>query len=306
MWRNAKKRAAEIAALPEGSVIACFDTETTGLDMDNSKIIQFSGVKCRYENGSFVPVKGTEIDMYINPEQVLDKKITEITGITQEMVDTALPESEHFDAISEFLGTADAWAAYNAPFDVRMIHLMCERLHRYMNEPMYFDILEWARDLIAADETKNYKLEKIFRLLKPGEEKQFHDSMEDVYAMVAIMQPLAELYAELPEEPPKRLVHLEGASLYFDRYKNRWNPKNATRIRLTLSEGQKGDVFYDIYHHYWNAKSDSRAKRLFQSIDMSEVEEQFLIRYAYRYGMRTVDEVAQSWLDYREKLIKSK
>lgn len=303
MWRNARKRAAEIAALAEGSVVACFDTETTGLDMEKAKIIQFSGMQCRYEDGNFVPVEGSEIDMYINPVEQLDPKITEITGITQEMVDTASPESACFDEIARFLDT-DAWAAYNASFDVKMIHLMCERLHRYMHEPNVLDILEWSRDILAPDEVDNYKLSSVFEVLEPdAKEKRFHDSMEDVRAMVAVMQDLAEYYSDLPEEEPKRLVHLEKASLYFDRYKNRWNPKNATRIRLVLSEGQKGDIFYDIYHHYWNAKADKKAKRLFESIDMSDLEEQFLVRYAYRYGMKTVDEVAQSWLDYREKLI---
>ena len=57
-----------------------FDLETTGLDKERDRVIEFAGVKV-------FPDKSQErFETFINPERPIPEEITEITGITNEMV----------------------------------------------------------------------------------------------------------------------------------------------------------------------------------------------------------------------------
>lgn len=64
-----------------------FDIETTGLNRYENELTQVSAVK--YRNDKLVE----KFNTYVNPHQMLDKNITFLTGITNEMVTNA-PETE--------------------------------------------------------------------------------------------------------------------------------------------------------------------------------------------------------------------
>lgn len=296
-WRNVQKRADFLKeVLSPGTVIAAFDTETTGLD-EKAKIIQFSGVHLIYQNGQFEEIPGSDIDIYINPEEKLSEEITKITGITQDMVSTCQNERYYFMTIMLWLDRAQALCAYNAGFDCRMIDQMCKRLNQpLLGRRPVIDVLEWTRDLIPRDEVNNYTLKKCAEYLCDADEVfRFHSSSEDVKAMVSCMNHLIDQYRSVSREKPGRPLHLERAGLFINPHRQRQG-----RIRLTLNFGKTGDIFYDIYEHCWSCKSSTSARKLFDEADKSDLERQFLNRYAYPFGLSTPDEVADSWLKYWE------
>ena len=71
-----------------------FDTETTGLDPGVEYLTEIGGVIVR--NGEVVE----EFDTFVKPGKPITPKITELTGITNEMVDNAPSEAEALKAFS--------------------------------------------------------------------------------------------------------------------------------------------------------------------------------------------------------------
>lgn len=294
-WRNILKRKEEILSIIKPNIsLIVFDTETTGLDKE-AKIIQFSAIKYLInEKAEFI--EQDVMDFYLNPEMKLSEKITELTGITDAMLESAKTEKVLAPVIYDFLESADVWAAYNKSFDLRMLNQMSERTHLMYNECPSVDVLEMARDIIPRKEVENTKLSTISTYLFPDDNVQFHSSIEDVRATAKVMQVLLKYYISYKEDKDKIPVHVEEAKLFI-------NPKakSQQRIRLKLDKGESGEIFWDIINKVWSCKSTSKAKKLFESIDMADVERQVLKNFGYgKYS--NMDEFAHARFKYvREK-----
>lgn len=95
------------------------DTETTGLDLGNDKIIEIGAIAFEYdpETGQAYRILET-LSAMEDPGIPVPPRITEITGITQEMV-----EGRRFDKdkISQLLEGAAIIIAHNAKFDRPML-----------------------------------------------------------------------------------------------------------------------------------------------------------------------------------------
>lgn len=302
MWRNIEKSKKNIFStiFPDCTMII-FDNETNGLG-SSAKIIQFSGVKYRINKDlSFTELES--IDVYINPEEELPSKITELTGITEEMLDGMPTERELAPKIFEFMESADVWVAYNTPFDLRMLHQMSDRVQYLFEESPSLDVLEMARDLISPDQIENYKLGTITSFLFPDDTTQFHSAIEDVRATAKVFSLLLKGYMKYKGEKKeeKEPIHLEEAHLFINPRK-----KSQQRLVMVLNQGKKGDIFYDIVLKNWSCKSDSSSKKLFAKIDLEDLERQFLNKYAYKFGMNSMDEVAKSWMKFKREKEKEK
>jgi DNA polymerase III epsilon subunit-like protein len=298
-WRNISRNAGVLKRyLAPGMTVAVFDTETTGLPSKNytPKIIQFSGQKVRI-NGDYSvsAIDGGEINFYINPCEKLSDKITKLTGITQDVVDSAPDENQAFPAIRGWLENADAWAAYNAQFDVDRVREMAARQNTGINRLPVYDILIWARDFVRADFVDNYKLGTIISYIDPDDSFGFHNSDEDVRATVELINHFMPMYISFEPEPGRYPVKLEYAYYYEtpEKYLSRKGNPPQQRINLKLAEGEKGDIFYDIRRKTWAAKKNASALRLLHQIQMEDVEMQFLQRYSYPYGCCTLDDAAK-------------
>lgn len=91
------------------------DLETTGLDPSWDEIIEIAAIKV--ENGATVD----QYQTLVKPSYPIDAFITEMTGITNEMLSTAPSINEVLPAFSVFLGD---WTivAHNANFDVNFLY----------------------------------------------------------------------------------------------------------------------------------------------------------------------------------------
>ncbi len=132
----------------KGRDIVVFDIETTGLSRYTDNITEIGAVKIR---------KGKIIEVYqqlINPEMIIPDFITELTGISNEMVAN---EPKIKEVMPEFLNfcSDSLLAAHNAEFDIGFIKRKCHELGLTF-KPVYLDTLWLARALNP--QLKNHKL----------------------------------------------------------------------------------------------------------------------------------------------------
>lgn len=142
----------------EGTFI-CFDIETTGLSAARDKITEIGAVKV--ENGVITDTFST----FANPEMPIPQKITQLTGITDDMVKDAPSQSEAVGAFLEFAGD-NVLVAHNAPFDTSFIAKACEDMGREYN---YTSIDTVAISRAILTDIKNCKLDTVAKFLRLGD-----------------------------------------------------------------------------------------------------------------------------------------
>ena len=121
----------------------CFDIETTGLSAARDKITEIGAVKV--ENGVIT--------------------VTQLTGITDDMVKDAPSQSEAVGAFLEFAGD-NVLVAHNAPFDTSFIAKACEDMGREYN---YTSIDTVAISRAILTDIKNCKLDTVAKFLRLGD-----------------------------------------------------------------------------------------------------------------------------------------
>ena len=137
----------------------CFDIETTGLSAARDKITEIGAVKV--ENGVITDTFST----FANPEMPIPQKITQFTGITDDMVKDAPSQSEAVGAFLEFAGD-NVLVAHNAPFDTSFIAKACEDMGREYN---YTSIDTVAISRAILTDIKNCKLDTVAKFLRLGD-----------------------------------------------------------------------------------------------------------------------------------------
>ncbi|SDI94512.1 PolC-type DNA polymerase III [Natribacillus halophilus] len=131
------------------SAFVVFDVETTGLSAVYDTIIELAAVKV--ENGEIVD----RFESFAQPHMPLPAKITELTGITDEMLTDASDVGEVLRQFADFVGDAGL-VAHNASFDIGFINAGFKQQGWAESEQPVVDTLELARFLYP--NMKNYRL----------------------------------------------------------------------------------------------------------------------------------------------------
>lgn len=271
------------------NTIIVFDTETTGLNPD-ANIIQFSAIL--YEKDGYRLKEKDTLNLYINPGKPLDPIITNITGITDKMLEDAASEKECINKILEFMKKGDIWAGYNVNFDLTKLEHMAKRCNVNYIQPEFIDVMQLARNVISKPKTgiKNYKLGTVTNFLFPDNDIKFHDSLEDVRATGKCLEFFINKYKDVKiNDEKKENVVVDWASYWQ-------NPYNKGQMRIKVFVNRKDiGIFWDCKNYCWTHKKDPASKKAFESIDIANIENQVLKKYGWRYHVDNMEDLSRQW-----------
>lgn len=129
--------------------ILIFDTETTGLPKSKlvpldrqPQIIELFAIS--YEDEKEI----STFDAMFNPGKPLDKKITQITGISDEMLTDKPAFSERAEEIKALIEDHELVVAHNLSFDMAMVNFEINRCNK---------AVAWPRPLCTVEATIHIK-----------------------------------------------------------------------------------------------------------------------------------------------------
>ncbi len=115
-----------LSVLPERFVV--FDLETTGLKVDIHEIIEIGAIRVNRDSD-----RHDAFQALIRPNKKIPKKITDLTGITQDMVDKdGDPLDVAVGEFLEFIGDLPL-VCYNADFDMAFLIKAVKETHPATN-----------------------------------------------------------------------------------------------------------------------------------------------------------------------------
>ncbi len=286
-WKNkALVAGGTLPLVYPGAKVLVFDTETTGVDTSKEtkdRVVQFSAIMYKVDKNGQLE-KEDWVDMYINPEVPMPASASKVNGITDEILEKAPVMNYVFDRIYKLLCDANVWVGHNIKFDIDMMIAEAKRCNHQLPKRSYIDTLTLGRYWFEyGKEVPNYKLSTLFSYLYPEVELQFHNSMEDVAATAKLLQFFLDDIAEdniwddteTSEGSHDRQLTLEKWNYYSSKQ------KNDRRLRIKIGEGAMGDIYYDLVRYCWSHKATDKARTLFQSLDLVDLEMQFLEKYSW-------------------------
>lgn len=117
--KSLPKVPADLSMLPERFVV--YDLETTGLNPERHEIIEIGAILVNRDSEEHLTFQAL-----VTPKKRVPKKITELTGITQEMIATdGTPLGEALSEFREFVGNLPL-VAFNAAFDDAFLKAACQ------------------------------------------------------------------------------------------------------------------------------------------------------------------------------------
>lgn len=161
-----------------------FDIETTGLSAMTCKITEIGAVLV--QKGEVLKVFST----FVNPDGHIPEEITELTGITDDMVSDAPSQGDAVKAFIEFVGKRTV-VAHNANFDMGFIRRAAENAGIHFDPP-YLDTLSMSRFLNP--ELKNHKLDTLVDFYRLGDFNH-HRACDDAEVTAKIFCKMTEKLA---------------------------------------------------------------------------------------------------------------
>ncbi|MGN0415722.1 MAG: PolC-type DNA polymerase III [Agathobacter sp.] len=223
------------------------DLEMTGLDVKKDKVIEIGAVKVR--GGIVVDTFGTLVDSKAD----IPERVTELTGITNEMAAGGMPEDEAMERLAAFIGE-DAIVGHNVTFDYRFVKQWAVN-RKLPLELAAFDTLQLARILLPKESSK--KLENLCEFFGI-ERKNAHRALDDALETQQVFECLKRLAEEanMAIEPKRLLCKIKRQTPATPHQVERLKElREKYRIRdevcwevLTRSEASRLQDFY--YTHY--------------------------------------------------------
>lgn len=161
----------------------CFDLETTGFNAKSDKIIEIGAVRIKNN------VIQDEFCTFVDPKIPVPERITEVTGITSDMVKGAPTEEVAIKNFIDFCKESPVLVAHNANFDVSFIKAATKRLNIDFSFT-YVDTVPMSRALIMS--IKNHKLDTVAKFLKIPKFNH-HRASDDARALAYILIELLKI-----------------------------------------------------------------------------------------------------------------
>lgn len=177
-----------------------FDLETTGLSLENDQIIEIGAVKV---------VNGKVTDRFmefLKPDKPVTPMITNITGITNEMVASAGNTEEIIRDFMEFCGD-NVLVGHNIMFDYKFTKKYA-RQYGHSFEKKGIDTLKIARKVHKDLESKSLgALCEHYQIVNAAAHRAYHDALATAKLYHMLAHYFEENNAKLFE--PEQLMHKE-------------------------------------------------------------------------------------------------
>lgn len=168
--------------------IAWIDVETTGVDVNNDRIVQISVIKTDL---NLTPVSDA-ITAYVNPNVPIPPESTEVHGITDDMVASAPTFDRIAVGLTQFIKNCH-FGGYNVRFDLQVLMAELSRLNYSLSLKglMIIDPLVTLRVKEPRDQSSVYKYYTGRDLTSA------HDAEADILATLEIAQAQREKYEDV-------------------------------------------------------------------------------------------------------------
>ena len=176
----------------KGLSFVVFDLETTGLNSSPAsgnmdKIIEIGAYKI--DNGEIIESFST----FVNPAKRLSEEIIKLTGITQEMVDSAPVFEEAMPDFYKFCAGSVLVGHNIAGFDFKFVDYYCSKLG-YILDRKIIDTLHLSQELLYLS---NYKLNTVADKFNIA--FNHHRAVDDALATAKIFIELIKMKKSLPK-----------------------------------------------------------------------------------------------------------
>ena len=217
--------------------LVVFDLETTGLDIVNDRIIQLSYIKVHPDG------KEERESLFVNPKKPIPPLVSELTGITDEIVKGAPAFEELSSYLAEKFKGCD-FAGYNSNhFDVPML------AEEFFRAGINFDFSKCrlidAQTIFHKMERRNLAAAyKFYCGRKMEDDFEAHRADQDAEATYRVLQGELDMYnPETAEEPDRALPNDMDVLAAFSKLND--NVEFAGRIVWQDMKGKDGDVLLD-------------------------------------------------------------
>ena len=217
--------------------LVVFDLETTGLDIVNDRIIQLSYIKVHPDG------KEERESLFVNPKEPIPLLVSELTGITDEIVKDAPAFEELSSYLAEKFKGCD-FAGYNSNhFDVPML------AEEFFRAGINFDFSKCrlidAQTIFHKMERRNLAAAyKFYCGRKMEDDFEAHRADQDAEATYRVLQGELDMYnPETAEEPDRALPNDMDVLATFSKLND--NVDFAGRIVWQDMKGEDGDILLD-------------------------------------------------------------
>ena len=158
-----------------------FDVETTGLDATTCEMIEIGA--CKVRDGKIIET----FSVLIKPSQPIPDQITDLTGITNEMVANCRTIKDVLQDFYKFTRNS-VLVAYNIAFDYKFMYLAGAKQGYNFDNPQ-IDAMVLAKEKLKG--IKNYKLKTVATVLDVSLENA-HRAVHDAIATAEVFIKLVD------------------------------------------------------------------------------------------------------------------
>lgn len=207
------------------------DLETTGLNPNQDRICQVGAILS----------DGSEIDSLVNPHKNIPEEVTQLTGITNEMVKDAPDFEQVAESLIKGLENAEIFVAYNYVFDFQFLqNELFNRLQYDLKEEdfIFIDPYKVFRKMFPHTLSNAYKFYtgKIF--------EGAHSAINDIKATKEILEKQEESYPELFS---KGMKEVEKETIGDTSILGKWFKK--AKEGYSFKQGKHRGELVDLSHH---------------------------------------------------------
>lgn len=175
--------------------VISINVQTTGLNYDTDNVLQIGAVKHKMDSdGQLVEIE--TFNEYVQCLQPIPKAITEINGITNDMVEGADPISIVLRKFATFCGNRFVALFYNVPFGISWLkwgHIM----YGIPFEPVEtLDVYRIVQDVYGASRD-SLKLCSIVEDINLDVEGNYHDALHDARCIGLVFNHFRDKFAEI-------------------------------------------------------------------------------------------------------------